>query len=460
MSKRIIAFVCLVQVSAIASFYALASLTPGFDTTLLGGAACFALLAGVASYFTYAVMDGKTRASASLAPILAAIAIYPAWPTALLLVATLTLAETRRKNMEWIKRIFNVGQAMVALSTAIITYLLLDGVSLQIDQKLRLLPEAGSTVAFILVNNIAVTGVFSIAENRPFFSNLFSAMKGSVLNYAMAVPWIHAFAMVYVHFGYVGAGFLAFILFGLRQLSSATIKLQRYNDELLTVLVNSVDMRDPYTSGHSQRVAKSSEIIAAKVLRLSKRQVERIRIAAMLHDVGKIHEIFTVLLRKNGPLTPEERSVMELHPIKSVEYVQGVADLEDVLPSIRHHHERWDGAGYPDKIAGKDIPLGARIITFADTIDAMTTDRPYRPAMTEADVRAELVKQRGKQFDPEICDALINSPYYSLLFQKDASLTAELSTPSLLRLPRPKLEAQPAAPTDASAPAPAARIAS
>lgn len=250
------------------------------------------------------------------------------------------------------------------------------------------------------------------------------------------------------------------MLFGLRQLNAATFKLQRYNHELLTVLVNSVDMRDPYTSGHSQRVARSSEIIAAKMLKLPKRQVERVRIAAMLHDVGKIHEIFTVLLRKNGPLTPEERSVMELHPIKSVEYVQGVADLEDVLPAIRHHHERWDGAGYPDKIAGKDIPLGARIITFADTIDAMTTDRPYRPAMTEADVRAELVKQRGKQFDPEICDALINSPYYSLLFQKDASLTAELSTPSLLRLPNRKLEVQPAAPAAASVTAPAAQIAS
>ena len=459
MSTRIIAFVCLVVASALAAFAALVSLTPGVDASLVGGAFCFAVLVGVANYFTYAVMDGKTRASASLAPMLAAIAIYPSWSTTVFLVSALTIAETRRKNMGLIKRVFNIGQATLATSLAIITFLLLDGVSLQVDQQLRLWPEIGSTITFILVNNIAVSGVFSLAENKSFFPNLFDAIRGSVLNYAMAVPWVHAFAMVYVHFGYVGAGFIAFILFGLRQLSSATIKLQRYNEELLTVLVNSVDMRDPYTSGHSQRVARNSVIIA-RAINLPKRQQERIRIAAMLHDVGKIHEIFTVLLRKNGPLTSEERSVMELHPIKSVEYVQGVSDLEDVLPSIRHHHERWDGAGYPDKMAGKDIPLGARIITFADTIDAMTTDRPYRPAMTEADVKAELIKQRGKQFDPAICDALISSPLYSMLFDKDPSVTTEVATPTMMHIPKRKPEAQPVVPVAAIVPAQATSIAS
>ena len=91
------------------------------------------------------------------------------------------------------------------------------------------------------------------------------------------------------------------------------------------------------------------------------------------------------------------------------ELAEKVSELVDVLPAIRHHHENWDGTGYPDRIAGEEIPLGARIIMFADTIDAMTTDRPYRKALTETEVRLELVKFSGRQFDPAICEALLAS---------------------------------------------------
>jgi len=115
-------------------------------------------------------------------------------------------------------------------------------------------------------------------------------------------------------------------------------------------------------------------------------------------------------------LTNEERSIMELHPIKSAELVAKLSEFHDIVPAVRHHHENWDGTGYPDKIAGQSIPLGSRIIMFADTIDAMTSDRAYRKAMTEVEVRAELIKFRGKQFDPRICDALLDSPLYHQLF--------------------------------------------
>lgn len=112
---------------------------------------------------------------------------------------------------------------------------------------------------------------------------------------------------------------------------------------------------------------------------------------------------------------------MELHPLKSVELAEKVSELEDVLPAIRHHHENWDGTGYPDKLSGQDIPLGARIIMFADTIDAMTTDRPYRKALTQTEVTAELIKLKGRQFDPAICDALLASKVYPRLFAGDGS---------------------------------------
>ena len=109
-------------------------------------------------------------------------------------------------------------------------------------------------------------------------------------------------------------------------------------------------------------------------------------------------------------------------PIKSEELVKTVSQLSDVVAPIRFHHENWDGTGYPDGLVGEQIPLASRIIMFADTIDAMTTDRPYRAALTEPQVRAEFVKLRGRQFDPNICDQLLASSVYGRLFDQDVSL--------------------------------------
>ena len=106
---------------------------------------------------------------------------------------------------------------------------------------------------------------------------------------------------------------------------------------------------------------------------------------------------------------------MKTHPIKSAELAQHVSQLKDVLPALRNHHENWDGTGYPDGLAGEEIPIYARVIMFADTIDVMTTDRPYRAALGEREVKAELFRMRGRQFDPQICDALLASPLFPSL---------------------------------------------
>src|SRR3954449_6159710 len=113
---------------------------------------------------------------------------------------------------------------------------------------------------------------------------------------------------------------------------------------------------------------------------------------------------------------------MRTHPIKSAELAAKVTELRDVVPLIRYHHENWDGTGYPDGLKGEAIPIASRIIMFADTIDAMTTDRPYRSALTETQVRSEFVKLRGRQFDPHICDLLLTHPVYPKLFDQDLPL--------------------------------------
>jgi len=132
--------------------------------------------------------------------------------------------------------------------------------------------------------------------------------------------------------------------------------------------------------------------------------------AALLHDVGKIHEEFAPLLRKEGRLTNEETALMQTHSAKSADLVGIISKFHGFIQdSVRHHHERWDGQGYPDGLSEKDIPLGARIILIADTIDAMTTDRPYRKRLPLDVVVSELEKCKGTQFDPELIDVVVAS---------------------------------------------------
>ena len=115
-------------------------------------------------------------------------------------------------------------------------------------------------------------------------------------------------------------------------------------------------------------------------------------------------------------LTPEEWEVMKRHPIRSAELVGMLSSLRDVIAPVRHHHENWDGTGYPDGLRGEQIPLASRIIMFADTLDAITTDRPYRKALGIDEARSEFVKFRAKQFDPSICDCVVSEEAWSELF--------------------------------------------
>jgi HD-GYP domain-containing protein (c-di-GMP phosphodiesterase class II) len=136
---------------------------------------------------------------------------------------------------------------------------------------------------------------------------------------------------------------------------------------------------------------------------LNPKQVDQIGTAALLHDVGKIHEDFAPLLRKAGRLTPEERMLMQAHPARSADLASTIAEFRGkVQTDIRNHHENYDGTGYPDGLVGEAISIGARIIMVADTLDAMTTDRPYRTALTLQRALEELNKHAGRQFDPKL----------------------------------------------------------
>jgi putative nucleotidyltransferase with HDIG domain len=180
-------------------------------------------------------------------------------------------------------------------------------------------------------------------------------------------------------------------------------------------MVKSIEARDPYTSGHSRRVQHYSMIIA-RAVGMGEKQVSEVGHAALLHDVGKIYEKYAPVISKQDKLTAEEWAIIKDHPVDGANLVATMTRLRAMVPAVRGHHENWDGTGYPDGLAGEVIPLASRIIRFADTIDAMTTERPYRNPLTESQVRGEVVRCRGTQFDPVIADRLLSSPLWSTLF--------------------------------------------
>ena len=177
-------------------------------------------------------------------------------------------------------------------------------------------------------------------------------------------------------------------------------------EQTIRALSKAVDARDRYTRGHSERVSHIAEAMC-RALRLPETEIEVIKWAGLLHDVGKIGVRDNVLL-KEGPLDREERILMNKHPIIGAEIVQPASQLSPEAPLIRWHHEWFNGSGYPDGIEALDIPLGARIMGVADSYEAMTSARPYRKTpLTHAQAVAELEKYSGIQFDPQIVPILI-----------------------------------------------------
>jgi len=168
-------------------------------------------------------------------------------------------------------------------------------------------------------------------------------------------------------------------------------------------LAAAIDERDPYTRGHSERVTEYSMAIADE-MGLDPKVKEEVQVAALLHDIGKIG-IDDSVLRKPSRLTEAEFRQIKEHPAKGANIMAPIKQLEKIIPPMRHHHERYDGAGYPDGLRGDAIPLPARIISVADTFDAMTSDRPYQSARLEPEVVEKLKEWAGTRYDPEVCEA-------------------------------------------------------
>jgi HD-GYP domain-containing protein (c-di-GMP phosphodiesterase class II) len=177
--------------------------------------------------------------------------------------------------------------------------------------------------------------------------------------------------------------------------------------DIVRALVSALDAKDPYTCGHSERVAAFARCIAETMM-LDQEQVDRIYLSGLLHDIGKIG-IDDSTLRHSGPLSEQQFNEIKKHPDGGWAILQGVLQMRSALPGVLYHHEQWDGQGYPDGLAGIEIPLDARILAVADAFDAMTSDRPYRSGMSHDRALKILTEGAGAHWDPQIIEDFLRA---------------------------------------------------
>lgn len=434
-ARRALPWVVFVALASAVAFAGAATL----GATDSGHAIWLAIILAVAAIGTDSLSFDQNRKNSSgsvaLIPLGASLLSLADWRgLAICICASIAMQLVHRRSL--LKSTFNIGQAALGLSLGVILYRRLGGVSfvelvgLGFVETIRQvgIPSLMLFVCAFVVNQVCVVGVIASTTGEGFGSLL---TKGSRVAFAaMFLQVIVTFYLAWLttNLGVIGALGVAVPILAMKQLSQAAVELTSVTEELLDLMVAAIEARDPYTSGHSKRVANSARIIA-KAIGLKPEQVERVEVAALLHDVGKINEEFARILAKEGRLTPEEWETMKKHPARSAELVGMLSSLKDIVPAVRHHHENWDGTGYPDGINAEKIPLASRIIMFADTLDAITTDRPYRKALQPEEARKEFIKFRGKQFDPQICDVVVRPENWALLY--DAAMQAQVKQETL-----------------------------
>jgi len=236
---------------------------------------------------------------------------------------------------------------------------------------------------------------------------------------AAVIPSVgHSMGVVCLARETAGGGFLPDerdMLLGYAQTTAVALQklilrenVERNLVDTITAFVNAIESKDRYLKGHSARVALYSVEIA-QTLGMTTELVEVVRRGAMLHDLGKL-SIMDTILRKPERLTPEEFTIIKSHPMVGAKILEPLRFLARETCAVRHHHERFDGAGYPDGLRGEDIPYVARVVTVADVFDAITSNRPYRTAMALDEAREEISKGIGSHFDPAVAEAFLRVP--------------------------------------------------
>jgi putative nucleotidyltransferase with HDIG domain len=376
---------------------------------ILAGIAFWTLVTLLASAAPVELPRGSRHAVA-LAPIVAAMSL--GGPAVAGWVAAIGTTEMRelRGRIPWYGSLTNhAGAILPAIVGGVVQVSILRLVSAPAEWSIVASFAATVVGAIVLVGlNVAIaSGLLALRTGQPFASVLTVDSKEAVFSSLALAPLGWLMAIIY------SIQALATLLFALplyttRQVAQRSIEMREMFTQTIGALAAAVDKRDPFTARHSERV-KEIAVDIGRVMRVSDAELEALEWGGLLHDVGKIG-VPDDVLKKADKLTRDERMIMNSHPVLGAQIIFPVTKLAAELPIIRHHHEWYNGSGYPDRLIGDEIPKLARVLHVADAFEAMTAARPYRMTpLTLEQALAELRKFAGIQFDPQMVDAFVRT---------------------------------------------------
>jgi hypothetical protein len=341
--------------------------------------------------------------SVAAAPVIAAGIL--GGPAAAGLVALFGTTELRevRGQVPWYGVVYNHSIAVCAAVVSGVLYkVITNGASVASDAGLLGGVLAG--VAFVVVNTVMSSWAVALRERRTHGAVIAGDLRSFGLTMVGLTPMAWLMALAYVFVGPFVAIAFAVPLYTTRAAFKAVVDIRDMFTQTVRALASAIDARDPSTKKHSEHVSGIAVEIG-QAMNLSESELEQLEWAGLLHDIGKIGIRDAVLL-KPEKLTREERMLMNEHPVKGEEILKDVDQLAAERPLIRHHHEWYNGSGYPDRLIGEEIPLLARVLHVADAFEAMTASRPYRPVpLSTAEALEELNRYAGIQFDPAVVQA-------------------------------------------------------
>jgi HD-GYP domain-containing protein (c-di-GMP phosphodiesterase class II) len=299
---------------------------------------------------------------------------------------------------------FNVSQLVVTITLAGLVLRFSGHQTLLLTEPIQYLWAMITCFVYLLVNLSFVTGIVSLTEGKRFIFSMLRSLREVSIQclvlciLALLVVILYSFSSWHI--------LLAVVPLSLVHVSFRSyLKLRTEARKTFEKMAKCLDERDRYTAVHSNDVAGLAEKIARE-MELSEEEIEKVDVAARVHDIGKVAVPDSVLL-KPGELSEDEWAVMKRHPVVSAELIEGLEIYAPVADAVRHEHERWDGTGYPDGLKGEQIPLLARVIATADVYNALITDRPYRKAYSTEEANRMIREMRGTVLDPVVVDALL-----------------------------------------------------
>lgn len=391
---------------------------------------------------TLLTLKGKADVSLGAVILFASIVLFGPWFSAVITFTGYTMSEVIRK-VDWYKKLFNISQDIFKVGVAGTLYMLLhDGNVILLDSFQDLVGVVVAGFAYYVLDAVLVPIAIAFAERLPAVSVWRTAYRDIGLHQLSMIPLGVMFALLWqANPWFIPLAVLP--LFVVRRSVQLVKELRDQTKQALLALADAIDARDPSTAQHSQRVAQYAEMIAQQ-LKMPYDDIEVLVTSARIHDIGKIG-MSNELLNKPGIFTPEERIQFQNHVTIGDSLVAKFPAFGIGREVILHHHERYDGKGYPQKLTGEEIAIGARILAAADAFDAMTSDRPYRKAMTKEVALAKLQENAGTQFDPEVVEAFIAALRDRGMMEVPEAEEAPAASlpqpePELAQQPQPQLE--------------------